>query len=150
MTRMTMLLSTLLFTGVVHAQAPAKPRSTEDGQVAQLADAKWTAPKVPEIPVGAMAAPIAGDPTSGGSIGYAKFPAGYAFPAHWHSHTEYTVLISGKASFTVDGKSHELVPGSYIVIPPKAEHHVTCGAGAECLLLTRRAGPTDYHFVPKK
>ncbi len=69
------------------------------------------------------------------------------FPTHWHSATEHTVLITGKASFTVGGKTHQLVPGSYLVVRPKTEHGVTCGQGAECVLLTRRAGPTDYHFV---
>ena len=91
--------------------------------------------------------PIAVDPNTGGSVGYAKFPPGFVFPTHWHSATEYTVLISGKASFTVAGKTHQLVPGSYLVVPPKTEHGVTCSQGADCVLLTRRGGPTDYHFV---
>ena len=26
-------------------------------------------------------------------------------------------------------------------------HQFTCGPGADCLLLTRRAGPTNYNFV---
>src|SRR6266849_2791614 len=99
----TTTLLTLLLAAVAHAQAPAKPPSTEDAQVAHVAEAKWAAPKAPEIPAGAMTSPIAVDPNTGGSIGYAKFPPGYAFPPHWHSHTEYTVLISGKATFTIDG-----------------------------------------------
>lgn len=139
-----------LFVSAARADAPAKPPSTEEGLAAHVAEAKWAPPKAPEIPAGAMASPIAVDPASGASIGYAKFPAGYAFPLHWHTATEYTVLISGKATFTVDGKATELVPGSYVVIPGKAQHMVTCAAGSECVLLTRRAGPTDYHFVPKK
>ncbi len=131
---------------ITYADAPKLP-STEDALVAHLAGAKWAAPTVPGIPPGVMASPIAVDPNTGGSVGYAKFPPGFVFPTHWHSATEYTVLISGKASFTVAGKTHELVPGSYLVVPPKTEHGVTCGQGAECVLLTRRAGPTDYHFV---
>lgn len=150
MHRTTTPLLTLLLAAVAHAQAPAKPPSTEDKQVVHVADAKWAPPKAPEIPAGAVASVIAVDPNTGASIAYAKFPPGYAFPPHWHSHTEYTVLISGKANFTVDGKSHQLVPGSYLVIPAKTHHEVTCGPGSECLLLTRRAGPTDYHFVTKK
>jgi quercetin dioxygenase-like cupin family protein len=142
-------LLTLLLAGVARAQAqaPAKPPSTEDALVAQVATAKWVAPTVPGIPSGVLASPIAVDPTTGASIGYAKLPAGYVFPTHWHSHTEYGLLISGKGSLTVDGKTHELVPGSYFVIPAKVHHSATCAAGSECLLLTRRAGPTDYNFV---
>jgi quercetin dioxygenase-like cupin family protein len=55
-------------------------------------------------------------------------------------------LLSGKATFTVEGKSTELSAGDFIVIPAKAHHQLKCGAGAECVLFTRRAGPTDYHF----
>jgi len=130
------------------AQASAAPSSPgiDDGQVANLKDAKWMAPKAPEIPAGALASLVAGDPKTGPSVAYAKFPAGYHFPSHWHSHAEYTVLLSGKAKLTVDGKSHELVPGSYLVIPAKAHHEVVCGAESECVLLTRRAGAIDYHF----
>jgi len=131
---------------VVAIAADSKPPSTEDGQVAHVKDAKWNPPKLP-IPPGAMGSPIAVDPVSGGSIGYAKFTPGYAFPKHWHSATEYTTVISGKARFTVEGKSYDLEPGSYIVIQPKAHHEVTCAPGAECVLLTRRAGPTDYNWV---
>lgn len=140
----------ILLVAVLTYADPAKPPSAEDALVTHVADAKWAAPQLPEIPSGAMTSPIAVDPKTGGSVGYAKFPPGYVFPSHWHSQTEYTVLLSGKARFTIEGKSHELVPGSYIVIPAKSHHAVTCGAGSECLLLTRRAGPTDYHFDPKK
>src|SRR2546421_3402235 len=110
-------IALLLLGTAALADAP-KPPSTEDAQVAHVADAKWAPPKSPEIPPGAVASPIAVDPSTGGSIAYAKFPGGYKFPAHWHSATEYTALISGKLNFTLDGKPHQLVPGSYIVIPP--------------------------------
>ena len=136
----------LLFAAVARADAP-KPPSSEEALVAHVADAKWAPPKQAEIPPGVVASPIAVDPATGGSIGYAKFPAGYAFPKHWHSFNEYTVVIAGRVTFTVDGKANELLPGSYIVIPAKAPHLATCASGAECLLLTRRGGPADYHFV---
>lgn len=141
-----MIAFALLFAAVARADAP-KPPSSEAALVAHVADARWAPPKQPEIPPGAMASPIAADPNSGAPIGYAKFPAGYTFPPHWHSFNEYTVLISGKITFTVDGKAHELQPGSYIVIPAKSPHKAACAAGSECVLLTRRAGPADYHFV---
>ena len=127
-----------------------KPPSTEDSFVASVADAKWVVPKIPGFPSGVMASPIAVDPGSGQSVGYAKFAPGVSFPLHWHSATEYSVLLAGKATLTVDGKAHELAPGSYFVIPAKAQHKLDCAAGADCLLLTRRGGPTDYHFVGKE
>jgi quercetin dioxygenase-like cupin family protein len=140
----------MLLVGAVvfaQAQAPAKPPSSEDALVVNLADAKWAAPTVPEIPPGLMGGPIAVDPKTGGPLGYAKFPPKYVFPMHWHSHPEYVVLISGKASFTLDGKTHQLSPGAYATIPAKAHHSVTCSGESECVILSRRGGPVDYHFV---
>jgi quercetin dioxygenase-like cupin family protein len=128
------------------ADAPKLP-STEEALVADPTQAKFNPVTVEGIPPGPMASPIAVDPATKASIGYAKIPAKYDFPKHWHSQTEYTVLISGSAIFTVDGKPHEMVPGSYIVIPAKAQHELHCGGASDCILLTRRAGPTDYNFV---
>jgi len=47
----------------------------------------------------------------------------------------------------LDGKQHEISPEATPVIPAKMVHQFTCGPGADCLLLTRRAGPTDYNFI---
>ena len=84
------------------------------------------------------------DPALGGNIGYAKLPPGATLPLHWHSAAEYTVLISGKVQFIVDGKPYDLEPGGYVVIPAKTNHLAKCAPGAECILLTRRGGPIDY------
>lgn len=126
--------------------ADNKPPAMDEQQVAHVKDAKWAAPKAPEIPPGVVASPIASDP-NGPNLAYAKFPPGYTFPMHFHTFTEYTVLLSGKGSFTVNGKTYDLEPGSYIVIPAKTPHMAKCGPGAECILLTRRAGPNDYNWV---
>lgn len=126
--------------------ADNKPPAMDDQIAVNLKDAKWAAPKLPEIPPGVMGSPIAADP-GGGNIGYAKFTPGFTFPMHWHSAAEYTSVISGKAQFTVNGKTYDLEPGGYIVIPAKAHHTAKCGSGAECILLTRRAGPVDYNWV---
>ncbi|MGO9766081.1 MAG: cupin domain-containing protein [Myxococcaceae bacterium] len=142
----TLAVAAFLLATSAGSQAPVKPSSTEDAQVVHLQDVKWAAPKLKEFPPGALAAVIAVDPQTGGSLGYGKFPAGYKLPTHWHSFTEYTVLLSGNATFTVDGKAIALSAGDYIVIPAKVHHSLTCDGSAPCVLLTRRAGPTDYHF----
>jgi quercetin dioxygenase-like cupin family protein len=139
-------LAALLLATVTRADAPAKPPSTEDGRVVHLSDVQWTPAKLKEFPPGAMSSIIAVDPQTGGSIGYGKFPAGGALATHWHSFTEYTLLLSGKATFTVDGKPSELSPGDFIVIPAKVPHSLKCGAAAQCVVFTRRGGATDYHF----
>jgi len=139
----------LLSFAVARADAP-RPPSTEEQLVAHLGEAKWAAPKAPGFPAGVMGSAIAVDPASGASIAYAKFEPGLVLPAHWHSHTEYSTLLAGKGTLVVDGKSYDEAPGSYAVIPAKAQHQFTCAPGAECILLTRRAGPTDYHWVGKQ
>ena len=50
-------------------------------------------------------------------------------------------------TLTIEGKQSDVTPGSYFVIPANVVHQLTCAAGADCLLLTRRGGPVDYHFV---
>ena len=129
----------------IAADAP-KPPAMDDQLVAHVKDAKFAAPKQPEIPPGVVGSPIAADP-GGANIGYAKYVPGYTFPMHWHSFTEYTTLISGKIQYVVSGKTYDLEPGSYIAIPPKAPHLAKCVSSAECVVLTRRAGPVDYIWV---
>ena len=127
------------------ATEAAKPPTLEDAQVAQIADAKWGAPKSKEIPAGAMTSPIAVD-ASGASLGYNKFPGGYHLGMHWHTAGESTVMVSGSAKLIVDGKSHDIQAGSYFYVPGKTKHDLTCNAGADCVLVTRRMGATDFHF----
>jgi len=135
------------------AQADAPPApvpSVEDGQVVVFKDVKWSPLKIPEgapITPGIMVSRVAGDGQTGPSLAYAKYPPGYVFPAHTHSFAEYTVSISGTTHFTMNGKTYTLTSGSYVVIPPKTVHSVTCAAGAECVTLIRRAGATDYQWV---
>lgn len=143
----TLVVFAVLFTAIARGDAPPAARpSTEDAQVANLKDAKFNPVTIPGVPPGAMSSLIAGDPKTGASVGYAKFPPGFSFPTHWHSQTEYTTVISGKPRFTVDGKPYDLAPGSYIVIAAKAKHSLTCGPDAECVVVTRRAGAVDYNF----
>jgi quercetin dioxygenase-like cupin family protein len=125
----------------------AGPPGMDEGQVTYLKDAKWVAASTPGIPAGVWLSPVAGDAKTGPSVAYAKFAAGFVFPAHWHSHAESIVFLSGKGHMVIDGKDHDLIPGTYLVVPAKATHQLSCGSEGECVILSRRAGPTDYHFV---
>jgi len=135
----------LLFAAAALADAPQP--STEDALVAHVSTAKFIESKTPSSPKGSQAAVIGVDPNTRGTTNYARTPAGTGLPAHWHSFAEYTVFLAGNGTLMLDGKQHEISPGSYAVIPAKMVHQFTCGAGADCLLLTRRAGPTDYNFI---
>ena len=136
----------LLLAAAALADAP-KPPSTEEALVASPQTAKFTDSTTPNSPKGAQGAMIGVDPNTKGATAYAKTPAGSGLPPHWHSFAEYTVLLSGKGTLLLDGKEHPAEAGAYFVIPAKIVHRFTCGAATDCLLLTRRAGPTDYNFV---
>jgi quercetin dioxygenase-like cupin family protein len=136
----------VVLAGAAAADAPKLP-STEDMLAADPQQAKFNPVTIPGMPPGPLGSPIAVEPATKASIGYARIPADYHLPLHWHSHAEYSVLISGSATLHMDGKPYQLVPGSYAVIPAKTKHELFCAAAAECLILTRRAGPTDYNFV---
>src|SRR5215470_17021323 len=122
-------LALVLFAAAALAADPPKPPGMEDGQVTNLADAKWIVPPMAGIPAGVMAAPLSVDPATGASAGYAKIPGGTTFPLHWHSATELTVVLSGKGTLTVDGKASPVSAGAYFVIPAKAQHKLVCDAG---------------------
>lgn len=132
-------------------KVPPLPPSTEDYLVAQLADARWMpAQKLdPRIPPGADVALIGADPVSTGPTVYLRMKAGYAFPLHWHTHHEYATMISGKGSYTVDGKRVPTTPGTFVIIPSKTKHEFRCDAGSECVFVMRRSGPTDFNWVAK-
>src|SRR5262245_28373509 len=142
MNRPLKIAALLLFAAVARAD-DVKPG---EGKVTHLEEAHWIVPKVEGIPEGVMASPISQDPKSGESVGYGKIPAGTHFPSHWHSHVEHSILIHGKAKFTLGGKEHEIAPGSFVEIPAKMHHELWCLAGDDCVLFTHRGGPTDYHW----
>jgi quercetin dioxygenase-like cupin family protein len=130
----------------VTIKVPPLPPSTEDLLFADPAGAGWIDGEQGGLPKGAQVALIGQDPVSTGLTMYLKAPKGWRMPPHWHTHTEYGVLLSGKATLTIDGKPRALVVGSYVVIPGKTHHELTCDAG-ECLFLQRRSGPLDINWV---
>jgi quercetin dioxygenase-like cupin family protein len=141
--RVAMVLS-LLATAVVLAQA--KLPTMDLALVASPREVTWVPAKAP-LPAGVMQSPIAADPPPGGVIGYARYAPGASVPEHWHSTAEYSTVLAGAMRLKLDGKIHELSPGSYWVAPPKTAHQVTCLGPEECLQLVRRGGPVDYNWV---
>lgn len=100
------------------------------------------------FPVGVRTVRVGVDPVTEGITYYAMFPAGSHFDLHWHTHDEYVVVVSGEVNIVLDEKSHDLEVGSYVVIPGKMNHSWTVPKGGEdAVILVRRAGPADFHFV---
>src|SRR2546423_15392948 len=121
----------------VKLKVPPLPPSTDEYLVAQLADAKWVpAQKLDaKVPAGAEVALIGADPMSTGATTYVRTKAGYHLPLHWHTHHEYATMIAGKGTYVVDGKKIATVPGTFIIVPSRAQHEFTCDAAAECIFL---------------
>lgn len=132
-------------------KVPPLPPSTDEALVAQLADAKWVPGQKldAKMPPGAEVALIGADPVSTGPTTYVRTKAGWKLPLHWHMHLETAIMIAGKGTYVVDGKKIPTSPGTFVIVPSKAKHEFSCDAGAECLFIIRRSGPTDYNWVAK-
>lgn len=59
--------------------------------------------------------------------------AGSALPEHSHHHEQVVNMLEGCLELTVEGKKHELKPGSVVVIPPNVMH--SGAAKTDCRVL---------------
>ena len=88
------------------------------------------------------------DPDNDGPSYFARFPPGAHFDLHWHTHAEYAVVLSGEGTILLGEETHELRPGSYIVIPARMNHAWDVPPGdTELVILVRRRGPADFNYV---
>lgn len=120
-----------------------------EGSVVDINSLNWTPPGGGNgFPVGVQTARQGVDPDTGGITYYARFPAGSHFDLHWHTHDEYVVVVQGELSIRLGEDDHDLAVGSYVVIPGSLNHSWTVPAeGEDAIILVRRAGPADFHFV---
>ena len=128
---------------LIQATTATEPLATD------LNDVPWGAPGGGNgFPVGVRTAVQGVDPDTGGITYYAMFPAGSHFDLHWHSHDEYVVVVAGELFIQLGEQTHSLSVGSYVVIPGKLPHSWSVPAGEkDAVILVRRAGPADFHFV---
>ena len=99
-------------------------------------------------PLGLRTARQGVDPKTGGQTYYAMFPAGSHFDLHWHTYDEHVVVVKGELTIELGDEVYELSTGSYIVIPGKLNHSWDVPEGGdEAVILVRRAGPADFHYV---
>ena len=116
--------------------------------VLQWEAADWGPPtSTPGFPAGIRNAPIATDPETGGPTYLARFPAGSEFAPHWHTYTETVVVLEGAVDIVMGGNRYTATAGSYVIIPAKAHHAWYTHDDADVVLLARRDGPADFHFV---
>ena len=158
--RLHIICGALLISLCAHAQqkqqtvklkVPPLPPSTDVYLTAQVADAKWMPAEKLEakLPPGAELALIGAEPLTTGITAYLRFKAGYMLPLHSHTHTTWYTMLAGKGTWTIDGKKTPSTVGTFVIAPSKATHQFSCDAGAACLFLLRRSGPTDYIWPAK-
>ncbi len=140
-----------LLTGILltEAESQAAAPSQEEAVAINLADVDWGPPgNTPRFPRGVRTAQLGVDPDSGGPTYYAKFPAGSHFDLHWHTHAEHVAVMSGEVTIVLGEETHTLSTGGFIVIPAIMNHSwVVPADGADSVILVRRLGPADFHFV---
>lgn len=129
----------------------ADQQSVFPAKLFRLDNAKWSEPYNGPLgyPKGAQRASLGIDPRTGGETYYARFPAGTRFELHWHAHAEYAVVLRGRVIHTLGQESSTLMPGDYVVIPPKMNHAWAVDPSADAYLLIRRDGPADFNFVAR-
>ncbi|MCA1665293.1 MAG: cupin domain-containing protein, partial [Myxococcales bacterium] len=101
------------------------------------------------LAAGAEIALIGADPMSTGITAYMRLKPGYRLPAHAHTHTSWLTMLSGKGLWTIDAKKTPSTLGTFVVVRSKQMHEFSCDAGAACVFLLRRSGPTDYIWPAK-
>jgi len=108
----------------------------------------------PRLPKGAQVAVIYGDPRKEGHyIILARWPDGYAVPAHWHNQTENVTVISGTFNVGMGdnldkSKGETLGPGGFFSSGLKMHHYAW--ATGETLIQVTGVGPFDVIYVDPK
>lgn len=125
------------------------PKKTPPDSLAiNLADVEWGEPADGSIaPAGTRTALQSTNPNTGGVSYYTWFPAGGFFDQHWHTQDEYVVLISGEATISLGKDLYNLEPGAFIVIPGGIPHYWDIPKTGDAIILVKRDGPPDFHFV---
>jgi len=142
---------TLVLLAAWAAAAPADVTAQEPTEapfVINFRDAEWGPPgTTPRFPRGVQTAQLGVDSDNGGPIYLARFPTGSHFDLHWHTNAEYVVVLQGRVTIVLGDETHELSPGSYVVIPEGMHHSWDVPAGEDGVILVRRRGPADFNFV---
>lgn len=85
------------------------------------------------------------DPKSGATDLFARYPAGYVFPPHWHASNERIVLIEGRLSIEENDSQHFIEPGGYAYLPARQVQVMTCASHTRCSFYVSWDGPLESH-----
>ena len=89
---------------------------------------QWVPANIPGLVPGMEMAVVSGDPGKEGPYTMRlRFPAGYAFPAHWHPQDENLTVLSGTFLLGMGDKTNAAAlktygPGDYLLLPGTMPH----------------------------
>lgn len=140
------LRSTLLVSAVVSIALigqPAVLAQAAEGMIIQPEELAWA--PFAGLPPGTKLATLEGDLSKAGPFTVrVRLPAGYEIATHSHPTGEVITILSGKLRMAfgenADASGAEtLVPGSFLILPPNAYHHLW--ADAETVMEVHSTGP---------
>lgn len=97
---------------------------------------------------GAKQAVLWGDPAKGGFGALKQVPAGAVLPLHSHTHDSRVVVVKGSIALEIQGKTSNMTPGSYSLIPGGMPHAATCTGKTACEYFEQMDAAFD--FTPAK
>ena len=87
-----------------------------------------------------------GDPGKGAFIILVKLATGCSIPWHWHSASEYLMIVSGTGRVEMkDGPSQTLRAGGFALLPAHHVHQFLCKN--KCTFFFYSDGAFDIHYV---
>src|SRR5947208_7368765 len=108
----------------------------------------------PGLPSGSQFAVVSGDPGKAGNFTIrAKFPAGYAVPAHHHPTEERVTVVSGRLGYGMSdkldkAKAKTLTAGHHVVMKAEMNHWVF--ARSPTTIQVSGKGPFQITYVDPK
>jgi hypothetical protein len=140
------LVSVFLFVNVVVAAEQTTSAPAPAMSEMRSGALKWAPLDIPGFVPGMKVAILSGDPFKEGPYTIRLlFPAGYAFPAHWHPNVENLTVVSGTFQLGMGDKTdaaklQNYAPGDYLFIPPQMAHFGGA-AGGEAVIQLHGPGP---------
>ncbi len=126
--RRLILPAALIAALVVPLPTAAQKMAAGDMHATTATSLDWTALELEGFAPGLQLAVIHGDPAAPDQP-YTlrlRFPAGYAFPAHWHPNAENLTVLSGTFLLAMEGEQTGQLetyhPGDYLYIPGGMAH----------------------------
>lgn len=148
-----LLVAILVCSGLIVAAQSAEKvfqsntYNLQENEIWSPPNAEWM--DVPVFAPGAKMKVIHGDPATGPSDLYIRFPAEYGVQWHFHTPVEQVFMQSGTMEIEIreSGQEATLGAGGYFLAPSRSIHRATCKGPTECYFFLHASGPFDINVV---